>query len=106
MFVGLHALLAERTQTPELVLSEEEGDQFMKSAQKVMRHYSVETTQKTLDFIAFFGTVASIYGTRIAAIGIRKRGEQQERNNPIQDNVIFPFGLQGGIHQQPHQPNL
>lgn len=73
MFVGLHALLAERTETPELAMTEPEAKQFMVAAQNVMRHYSVETTQKTLDWIAFAGCAAGIYGPRFAAIQINKR---------------------------------
>lgn len=78
MFVGLHAIFAERTATPELELSEEEGDKFMKSAQHVLRHYSVKTTQKTMDTIALMGCVAGIYGPRIVAIRIRKTMEREE----------------------------
>lgn len=73
MFVGLHVLLAERTNVPQLAISEQEGAQFLGAAQNVMRHYSVETTQKTLDWIAFAGVGAGIYFPRIAAIGIERR---------------------------------
>jgi len=79
MFVGLHVLLAERTETPELVISEDEGKEFMAAVQNVMRHYSVETTQKTLDWIALFGTTSGMYVPRIAAIGMRRRAMKQGR---------------------------
>jgi hypothetical protein len=78
MFVGLHAIFAERLATPELELTEDEGEKFMKSAQHVLRHYSVETTQKTMDTIAFMGCVAGIYGPRIVAIRMRKAAEREE----------------------------
>lgn len=68
-------MLAERMDIPELAVSEDEGKQFMQAAQNVMRHYSVETTQKTLDWIAFAGTSAGIYGTRVAAYNFRKKQE-------------------------------
>lgn len=76
MFVGVHALLAMRTNTPEIEIAPEEGAEFMKRAQAVMRHYSVETTQKTLDWIAFMGVSASIYAPRVMAIAVRQRGQR------------------------------
>jgi hypothetical protein len=51
----------------------------MKSAQNVMRHYSVESSQKTIDWLAFGGTVCMIYGTRFGAYMLRKRTEKQDR---------------------------
>lgn len=77
MFVGLHAALAVRTNTPELMIEPDEGKAFMKSAANVMRHYDVRATQKTLDWIAFIGCAGSIYGTRAFAIAARRAGERQ-----------------------------
>lgn len=74
MFIGLHVLLAERTGTPELVIAPDEAKQFMGAAQNVMRHYSVETTQKTLDWIAFMGVAAGMYMPRMVAVSVRRRG--------------------------------
>lgn len=68
MFVGLHAALAIRTGVEELAITPDEGEQFMTRAQAVMRHYSVETTQKTMDWIAFMGCAGMIYAPRAAAI--------------------------------------
>jgi hypothetical protein len=79
MFVGLHVLLAERTNVPQLAITEDEGKSFMSAAQNVMRHYSVETTQKTLDWIAFAGVSAGIYMPRLAAIGIERRANKERR---------------------------
>lgn len=50
----------------------------MKSAQNVMRHYSVESSQKTIDWLAFGGTCCMIYGTRFGAYMLRKREEAKE----------------------------
>lgn len=79
MFVGLHVVASTQFNVPELSMDMAEGDQFMKSAQNVLRHYSVETTQKTLDWIAFGGTVMMIYGTRWGAYMIRKKTEAAPR---------------------------
>lgn len=93
MFVGLHAALAMKIDAPELIISDEEGKQFMKAAQNVMRHYSVEATQVTLDWIAFMGCAAGIYAPRIAAVGMRRREQRGPRRGPpVQrdGNVIQP----------------
>lgn len=79
MFVGVHAMLAMRTNIPELAITEQEGKAFMASAQNVMRHYSVETTQKTLDWVSFVGCVGSMYGTRFLAIVNRRSSEKPLR---------------------------
>jgi hypothetical protein len=90
MFVGIHAMLATMTQTPELELSEEEGKNFTTCAQNVMRHYSVTATQKTLDWVAFVGCCTMIYGPRVAAISFRKASEKAK---PTQENSnVINFG--------------
>jgi len=86
MFVGMHALLSMQTGVPEIALTDQEGKAFMSAAQNVMRHYSVETTQKTLDIIAFMGVTAQIYAPRVAAYSIRKRMEAKAEHG--QSNVV------------------
>lgn len=77
MFVGLHVLIATQTGTPEFMLGPDEGKQFMQAAQNVMRHYSVQTTQKALDWIAFAGVTSGMYVPRIAAVAMRKKQNRQ-----------------------------
>lgn len=84
MLAGVHAMLAMAAHTPELEITEAEASQFMKAGQNVLRHYSVQATQKTIDWLAFVGVTVTIYGTRIAAVGFRKREERQPKN----DNVV------------------
>jgi hypothetical protein len=86
------------TGVDELVITEEEGDDFMAAAQKMARHYSVETTQKTLDTVAFAGMAAQVYGTRLVAYFARRRQERQaawRRLGPVRRNAGRPGGLQG-----------
>lgn len=90
MFVGLHAILAAQTNTPELAISEQEGKDFTKAAQNVMRHYSVQTTQKTLDWISFAGVCAGMYGTRFLAISVRKKMERGAKSEPRGQVLDFP----------------
>lgn len=88
MFVGIHASLALMTKTPELAVTEQEGRDFMKAAQNVMRHYSVQSTQKTLDWLAFGGIAVGLYGTRAFAVSMRKQmeaaGKSAERGQVVQ----------------------
>jgi hypothetical protein len=79
MFVGLHAMLARATDTPEIELTPDEGAAFMGAAQNVLRHYSVAATQKTLDWIAFAGVTSGIYGPRMFAIHMRRKAGQEPR---------------------------
>jgi len=81
MFVGMHVMMAERTNTPELMMGMPEGEAFMGAVQNVMRHYSVQTTQKTLDFIALFGTASAMYAPRVVAYNLRKKAERA--NGPV-----------------------
>jgi len=82
--------LAEATQTPELVINDDEGKQFLGSAQDVLKHYSVETTQKTIDWIAFIGAFGMIYGTRAIAINQRHKREAEARGGR-RGEVIRPL---------------
>lgn len=103
MFVGLHVLLAHNTNTPELMITDDEGKQFMASAQNVMRHYSVQSTQKTLDWIAFAGVTIAMYAPRVVAIRIRKNhekpaGEVVQFSRDAKDNPGFaPSVVPGDI---------
>jgi hypothetical protein len=90
MFVGLHAMLAMQTRTPELMITEQEGRDFTRAAQNVMRHYSVQTTQKTLDWIALGGVTVGMYGTRVYAISARRAGERAAAGEPKGQVIRFP----------------
>lgn len=70
------------TGVEEIAIDKSEGDQFMNSAQNVMRHYSVQSSQKTIDWLAFGGTCCMIYGTRFGAYMLRKREEAKDSVRP------------------------
>lgn len=116
MFVGLHVLLADRTKCPELAIGMDEGQAFMHAAQNVARHYSVETTQKAADWIAFAGVAGGMYLTRAVAISNRLRQEKSERyaegagqvlrfrrNGPSPvETPVAPMGADlAGLHIEP-----
>jgi len=100
MFVGIHALLATRTGIPEFEITMDEGKEFTTACQKVMRHYSVETTQKTLDTVALIGSAASLYGPRVAAYHFRMSAEKAAKEmTPPHVNVA---GGASNIHPFPN----
>jgi len=79
MFIGVHMMMAHKLNTPELEITADEGLAFMAAAQNVLRHYSVEATQKTLDWIALAGIGGGMYLTRGVAISNRLSQEKAER---------------------------
>jgi hypothetical protein len=104
MFVGLHVMLAQLTKTEELAISMDEGEAFMKAASNVMRHYSVQTTQKTLDWIAFGGCTIQIYGLRIVAISVNRQVARVEKSN-LRQAEKFDEAVTQGMDQRGHVPS-
>jgi len=89
MFVGLHVALATWTKTPELEITGDEGQNFMTRGADVMRHYSVQRTQKTIDWLAFYGAIATLYVPRYIAIRNRKRADRATFVGPL-PSVVTP----------------
>lgn len=96
MLVGVTVMLARATESPEFEVSAEEAKAWLGSAQNVMRHYSVQTTQKTLDWIALMGATGGIVAPRIVAAKIRKSRvtvaapQPQKPNGPEWQPAPFP----------------
>jgi hypothetical protein len=103
MFVGLHVLLAERTHTPEIAISDEEGHAMQVAAQNVLRHYSVAASQKTLDWIALWACAGGVYGPRVVAVAVRRQSEAAQKKQPRGRVVRFPVatGEAHGPHDLP-----
>lgn len=94
-------MMAQTLDVEELAITEDEGKSFMNAAKSVLRHYNVQTTQKTFDWIALVGVTATIYAPRIAAIGWRKRSERQSpasKSGGYQGAEVIHFS--GGLHSQ------
>lgn len=94
LLIGTSALLAVRTETPEVAITPEEGTAFLNAATNVMRHYPIETTQKTIDWVAFIGVSAQVFGTRALAVMVKQsRGGERAPQRPAprvvrqEDNV-------------------
>lgn len=96
MFVGLHAVLAVKTGVQELAITPEEGQQFMDSAANVMRHYSVQTTQKTMDWIAFMGCACGLYIPR--AIAIFNNTQKADKPEPQAEIIEVPQFIRPNGH--------
>jgi hypothetical protein len=92
MFVGIHLLLAKNLGIDELAIEPDEGKQIMTAAQNVMKHYDVQTTQKTLDWIALFFAVGTVYGTRAIVIANKCHKKKAPKEQPAGPTVV-PFSL-------------
>jgi hypothetical protein len=84
MLIGISVMLAMRTGIEEFSVSPDEIDAFTRAAGNVARHYNIETTQKTLDWIALVGVSAQVFGTRAFAIALKagERRRERPRNGP------------------------
>lgn len=80
-------ILAGVLKSPGLILTEAEAHQLAEATANVSRHYNVQATQKTLDWINFCTCVTLIYGTRVMAASKRKKEEAEA--NPKPGKVIF-----------------
>lgn len=87
ILLSIHAMLAAATKCPELGISEMESKNLAEAAGKVMRHYDVQTTQKTLDWVNFAMVVGACYGPRVFAIGQRQKQERQNAPPTITQTV-------------------
>lgn len=76
MLAGTMALLAMRTDTPELMVTQDEEAAFLMRVQNVMRHYGTKTNQKALDWAALVGTTANLAWPRAVAIHQRRKAER------------------------------
>lgn len=77
MLAGTMALLAWRTDTPELQITADEEKVFLMRVQNVLRHYSVKTTQKAMDAAALAGCTINLAAPRAFAIHQRLKAERQ-----------------------------
>lgn len=96
-------LLARSLNEPELMMDESDGKAFTGALQNVLRHYSVETSQKALDWAAFAGCCSTLYGIRFAARAVRikrekaaARGGTQQPAGPA-PSAVYPLHPLGGV---------
>lgn len=81
VLLSIHSHLATLSATPELELEQEEAAKLARAGLDVYKHYATffpSVTEKTVDLGAAVYALWSIYGTRVMAINLRKRMEQEE----------------------------
>jgi len=77
-----------------------EGQTLATAGQNVLRHYPVETSQKAIDWIALFGAIGMVYGTRIGTYALRKRMESLEQHKPQATVYQMPVAPRAAPSQQ------
>jgi len=73
-----------------MAIEEQEAKTLAEAIQRVEKHYpgmSAVMRGKVMDHVALVGAVGSVYGTRLAAIGIRIKREKDEAKKPPASNA-------------------
>jgi hypothetical protein len=73
----VHVTAARFLDCPELAIEAREAEALLHATGNVLRHYNIETTQKTMDFIALGTCIATTYGFRAMAIQHRLKAERE-----------------------------
>ena len=87
----MHIGLAQLTGAPELALDPAEAEKLCTAAENVARHYSITTTQKTLDWIALGGVLAGVYLPRLYVIGQRRGSRRKAPQGPAMPPLDEPM---------------
>jgi hypothetical protein len=90
ILLSAHEMLAGITKTPELELDGEEGKKLALSIGNVARHYDMTMSAKAMDWTAFFMTIGALYGSRLAAIRMRRMMERKEAVDGTVRNATRP----------------
>jgi hypothetical protein len=76
-------MLAGVTQTPELLLDQDEAKRLAHASASVAAFYNVEASAKALAWTNLAMTAGAIYGTRLLAIRMRTKSEQPQRSATV-----------------------
>ena len=87
--VAVYMGLARLSKCPEWEITQEEAENFRKKAENVARHYSVEATQKSLDWAAFAMVFGMMNVTRLLVISERKKEERLANAQPRPSAQVF-----------------
>ena len=84
ILLQIHFTLAAISKTPELALNEAEATQLATALVQVSRHYNVpQVAPAVVDHVNLAMALIAIYGTRLAALKMRKRPERAEETPNI-----------------------
>jgi hypothetical protein len=82
LLVGIFAMLSMQTQAPEWEIAKPEIDDFLLHVKNYSRHFSVKTTQKSLDLALLTFSGVTVFGTRGIATVNRLRREREGEKRP------------------------
>lgn len=89
---SIHGMLAGVTRVPELKLDDAESKQLASAIAEVAKHYDLTADPKMVAWTNLAMTAGAIYGTRMVAIGMRKKTEaKKSQPKPAPENNVFPF---------------
>lgn len=89
----MHVQLARIADCPELAMSEGDARTLMASAQNVLRHYSIQATQRAVDWITFGSVAMFMYVPRAVALVQRRQQGNAPPPRPQWDGPaqVFQF---------------
>lgn len=96
LLYGIHGFLAELTKTPELAVEKPEAEKLGSAMQDVAKCYGHAIDPRVAAWIQLGMVASAVYGTRIAAIRMRKRAQAREARLKV---TSISSGVNG--HPQP-----
>jgi hypothetical protein len=86
-------------------MSEADAKTFFNAAQNVMRHYSIATTQKAVDWMTFASVSAIMYAPRVVALQKRMQDgpRRPEPQTAPMSATVFQFNPP--VSERPVRPN-
>lgn len=84
--------LARLADCPALAMSQEESKALAGAAQNVLRHYSIEASQKAIDHLTLLGIIGFLYVPRGIALAQSRRAHRQPPAPPqYSTGQVFQF---------------
>lgn len=93
--LSTHAMLSAALEVPELELEEKEAGAIAQSLVEVQRFYPVGIDEKTLAWINLITVLGGVYGTRYAAVRVRKKREKEEARQRRENRAASPLHMIG-----------
>jgi hypothetical protein len=90
LLVGIHAMVAEATGTPQLALTKSEGEKLGGAIQDVAKQYNHVINPKTAAWIQLCIVCGAVYGTRIASIRMDAKTARRRKLEVVPKTNGFP----------------
>jgi hypothetical protein len=88
----MHVQLARLADCPEIAMTEADAKTLMVSAQNVLRHYSIQATQKAVDIMTFASVATFMYAPRAVAFKRRRQRRSGRSSGAPPDGMATPAG--------------